>query len=128
MFHILPDDSLGSAIWVAQRVPDDHITAVANQFVIGEIDLKDSKNFLGSSNIYEVAIRNNLWSPDAGIPFSFLQIYAANRHESSWACTRRIWRVFTIAAPSLLPFFSPYTDGLGTFGFGADLKAPYPFR
>lgn len=45
---MLADDTGASAVWVAQRVPDDHITAVANQFVIGPIDLKDSTNFMGS--------------------------------------------------------------------------------
>eukprot|EP01031_Cornospumella_fuschlensis_P036811 gene36811-44654_t len=54
MFHVLPDDTGASAVWIAQRVPDDHITVVANQFVIAEFDLTDSKNFLGSSNIVDV--------------------------------------------------------------------------
>ncbi len=40
MLHLMPDDSGTSAIWVAQRVPDDHVTAVANQWVIQEIDDK----------------------------------------------------------------------------------------
>ena len=48
MFHLLADDTGASAVWVAQRVPDDHITAVANQFVIGPIDVKDSTNFMAS--------------------------------------------------------------------------------
>jgi dipeptidase len=55
MFHVLPDDTQTSAIWVAQRVPNDHITAVANQFVIGEIDLSDKANYLGSSNLLAFA-------------------------------------------------------------------------
>jgi len=42
-------------------VPDDHITAVANQFVIYEIDLNDKETFLASANIFDVAARNNLW-------------------------------------------------------------------
>jgi Peptidase family C69 len=48
MFHLLADDTGASAVWAAQRVPDDHITAVANQFVIGEIDLGDPTNFMAS--------------------------------------------------------------------------------
>ena len=44
----MADDTGASAVWVAQKVPDDHITAVANQFVIGQIDLKDPVNFMAS--------------------------------------------------------------------------------
>ena len=40
-------------------------------------------------------------------------------------CTRRVWRVFTLAAPSLQ--LSPYTDTFGTFGYGLDGSLPYPF-
>lgn len=47
MFHVAADDSGASAVWVAKRVPEDHITAVANQFTIGEIDLNDKDNYLG---------------------------------------------------------------------------------
>ncbi len=132
MFHILPDDTGASAVWAAQRVPDGHITAVANQFVITSIDFQDPQNFMYSSNVLQVALRNGLWTNQtvAGklpVPFSFLAVYGQDIKTQSYACTRRVWRVFTLAAPSLLPHFSPYTDSFGTFGFGADGLQPYPF-
>jgi dipeptidase len=74
MFHIMPDDTATSAIWVAQRVPDDHITAVANQWVITNINLNDTDNFMASANIYDAAIRNNLWNPSSGKPFNFAEV------------------------------------------------------
>lgn len=123
----MPDDTGSSAIWVAQRVPDDHIAVVANQFVIGEVDMSDKTNFLGSDNIHEIAIRNKLWDPKSGNPFNFQMTYGTDRHAQGFGCTRRVWRVMTLAAPSLLPIFSAYTDGKGTFGFGKDGKQPYPF-
>jgi dipeptidase len=125
----MPDDTGTSAIWVAQRVPDDHITAVANQFVIGEIDVADKENFLASTNIFEIAIKHKLWSPDTSdeIPFNFLRVYGTNRHHTAFACTRRVWRVFVLAAPSLAPILSGYTDGLGSFGYGPNFTNPYPF-
>ena len=49
-------------------MPDDHITAVANQFVIYEIDLNDKENFLASANIFDVAVRNNLWYAPLSVP------------------------------------------------------------
>ena len=48
IFHISPDDTQESAIWVAQHVPSDHIAVVANMFVIREIDL-NSSDFMYSS-------------------------------------------------------------------------------
>ena len=52
IFHITPDDTGTSAVWVAQRVPDNHISAVANIFVIQEIDTNlKGKDFYYSSNL-----------------------------------------------------------------------------
>ena len=48
IFHISPDDTQESAIWVAQHVPSDHIAVVANMFVIREMDL-NSSDFMYSS-------------------------------------------------------------------------------
>ena len=127
MFHIMPDDTGTAAIWVAQRVPDDHVTVVANQFVIGEIDVNDKVNFMASDNIFAAAERNNLWSSTSGIKFNFARVYGTNRHKTSYACTRRVWRVLTMAAPSLLPIFSPYSDGWQSIGFGEKGDQPYPF-
>lgn len=127
VFHILPDSTGASAIWVAQRVPDDHISAVANQFVIGEINVNDKENFIASSNIFSEAESAGLWSSTSGVPFHFSRIYGTDRHAQGYACTRRVWRVFTLAAPSLLSQFSPYSNGLATFGYGFQGTEAYPF-
>lgn len=55
-----------SAIWAAQRVPDGHISLVANQFVIRGVK-KDHPDFLYSDNLWDAAQRNGLWSPDQGV-------------------------------------------------------------
>ena len=57
IFHILPDDTGSSAIWAAARVPDSHVSVVANAFVIREVNVSDSSNFLASGNMLQVAKR-----------------------------------------------------------------------
>jgi dipeptidase len=47
VFHIMSDDTGTSAVWVAQRVPEGHLSVVTNQFIIRTVDLDDKKNFLG---------------------------------------------------------------------------------
>lgn len=105
VFHVLADDTGTSAVWVAQRVPDDHIAAVANQFVIREID-PHSEDFMYSSNIWDVAERQGFWKKSDG-KLDFLKTYAPMRAHSIYS-TRRVWRVFTLAAPNAN--ISPYTD------------------
>ena len=96
-----------------------------------------------SPNVIEVAVRNGLWSPSSGKPFHFARAYGTDIHHEAQACTRRIWlkltqlnifdlilisrRIFTLAAPSLIPIFSPFTDSFSTFGYGSDGSDPYPF-
>eukprot|EP00602_Paraphysomonas_sp_CaronLab_P001527 CAMPEP_0185030236 /NCGR_PEP_ID=MMETSP1103-20130426/17058_1 /TAXON_ID=36769 /ORGANISM="Paraphysomonas bandaiensis, Strain Caron Lab Isolate" /LENGTH=696 /DNA_ID=CAMNT_0027565273 /DNA_START=81 /DNA_END=2171 /DNA_ORIENTATION=- len=124
IFHINADDTHESAVWVAQRVPDDHISALANQFVITEIDVEDTENYLASKNVFEVAIRANLWDPSKG-PFNYLKAYGIDEGAMGHGITRRVWRVFTMADPSLP--LSPFTDAYGSYGFGKDGNKPYPF-
>ncbi|OQR99398.1 peptidase [Thraustotheca clavata] len=115
MFHILPDDTGKSAVWVAQRVPDNHITAIANQFVIHHVDLDDTDNFLGSKNMFEIAKRNGFW--DGTTVFDFTVAFALEHHDpEQYGYTRRVWRVFQLANPNIT--LSPFTD---------DYSTKYPF-
>ncbi|ETV98278.1 hypothetical protein H310_08990 [Aphanomyces invadans] len=111
VFHILPDDTGASAVWVAQRVPDTHIVAIGNQFIIHQVNLTDTANFLGSTNLYDVAKRNNFW--DGKTDFDFTLAYASPLDvSSSKILTRRQWRVLTLANPTLA--LSPDTDVYGS--------------
>jgi len=86
------------AVWVAQRVPDDHISVNANASTIKEIDLRNTEFFMASENIYDVAKENGWWKE--GEKFSFAHIYAPHSRESV-ASRRREWRIFDLLAPSL---------------------------
>lgn len=86
------------AIWVAQRVPDDHIAANANASTIKEIDLKNKDFFMASENIYSYAKEQGWWHE--GETFRFCDVYAP-RSRQSVASRRREWRIFDLLAPSL---------------------------
>jgi len=62
--------------WVAQRVPDDHIAIIPNYYTIGEIDLADQGQFLGSKDIITYAIDRGWFDPYKGKRFSFREAYA----------------------------------------------------
>lgn len=86
------------ALWVAQRVPDDHIAVNANASTIKQIDIHDTANFLCSDNIYSLALDSGWWKQ--GEPFIFCYVYAP-QSRTMLACRRREWRVFDLLAPSL---------------------------
>ena len=88
------------AVWVAQRVPDDHIAVNANASTIREIDLRNKDFFAASDNIFSVAQEMGFWNKKSGEPFRFAYAYAPDTR-MSLACRRREWRVFDLMTPSL---------------------------
>jgi len=86
------------SIWVAQRVPDDHISVNANASTIKHINLGDPDYFMASENIYDMALDSG-WCASKE-DFQFCYAYAPHSR-TSLAARRREWRVFDLAAPSL---------------------------
>ncbi len=86
------------SLWIAQRVPDDHVAVNANASTIKEIDLKNKDYFMASDNIYSIAEQNGWWKK--GEHFRFNSVYAPHSRQSV-ASRRREWQVFNILAPSL---------------------------
>lgn len=93
-----PGKGLTGAVWVAQRVPDEHVSVNANASTIKEVDVNDPENFMASDNVFEVARQNGWWNDNE--TFRFCYAYAPESR-TSLASRRREWRVLSLLAPSL---------------------------
>ncbi len=94
-----PGKGKTGSLWVAQRVPDDHVAVNANASTIKEIDLENKDYFMASDNVYKIAKDNGWWNEQDG-PFRFNYAYAPESR-TTLASRRREWRVFDLLAPSL---------------------------
>ena len=83
-----------SAIWVAQRIPDDHVGISANIPRISNVNFNDSENFMYSSDIKERCIKLGLW--DGKEEFKFWKINNGGKPFSI-----REFFVLSSVAPSL---------------------------
>lgn len=92
-----PGSGKPGAIWVAKRIPQDHALVVANWSIIKEVDEKDTKNFLVSSNYKQYAIDKGWYDPKGTKPFVWQEVYAPMLRE--WA-TSRLWLFYSTYAPS----------------------------
>lgn len=61
--------------WVAQRVPDGEVLVVPNIYVIQEVDLEDTENFLASADLMTFAVEQGWYDPGSGEPFRFRAAY-----------------------------------------------------
>ncbi len=93
-----PGKGKKGAVWVAQRVPDDHVSVNANASRIREVKTNDKENFMYSENVFSAAEEAGLWSKSSGKTFEFCYVYGSRR---SMASRRREWRVFDLLAPGL---------------------------
>jgi len=79
MFHILPDKAGTGCVWAAKRVPDDHVAAVANSFVIRDC-VKGDPDLLHSPNLWSEAEAAGIWSKKSGVPLDFAAVTRAAPH------------------------------------------------
>lgn len=94
-----PGKGKTGAVWVAQRVPDNHVSVNANASTIKNIDINNKDYFMASANIFQVAIDHGWYDPK-NEEFRFCDAYAPESR-TSLASRRREWRVFDLLAPSL---------------------------
>lgn len=62
--------------WMARRIPDNHVAVIANYYTIRSIDLMDSSNQLGSSDIVEYARERGWYDEQRDKEFDFASVYS----------------------------------------------------
>lgn len=115
IFHILPDPTGRSAIWVAQKVPSDSFAVLANMFVIRKVDPKDTENFMMSESVHSVAMEYGWWSNSSSSDGSndddnlldFTKIYSDGEYAHKYYSGRRVWGAYHLAG---LDFAEEYVD------------------
>ena len=82
-----------SAVWVAIRIPDNAISAHANQSRITTFDMKDKKNVLFSKNVVKYAKKMG-WYEGKDADFNWNMAYAEPDFSGRRFCEARVWSFF----------------------------------
>ncbi len=61
--------------WIAKRVPDDEIVVIPNYYVITDVNLRDTMNYLGSPDLIEYAVHRGWYNPQSSRKFDFRSAY-----------------------------------------------------
>mmetsp|Transcript_27969 Transcript_27969/g.64550 ORF Transcript_27969/g.64550 Transcript_27969/m.64550 type:complete len:669 (+) Transcript_27969:53-2059(+) len=131
IFNVMTGKNNASAIWAAQRIPANHVTAIGNAFTIRKMNLLDTDNFAYSKGITELAEEKGWWSPkefDSAHIFDFFKAYGYDPPHSmegerdilAYYSGRRMWRVFSLLSPDEGGKLDPNTGNLPS------TKDPYP--
>ena len=71
-------ENAGGHQWLAVRIPDNMYFVSGNQSRLGEVNLKDSKNYLSSPTLITFAEEKGLYNPKADGKFNFHKVYGKN--------------------------------------------------
>jgi dipeptidase len=105
------------AVWVAIRIPDDCISAHANQSRIQQIPFGDKENCLHAPDVVSLA-REKGYFEGKDSDFSFAKAYNPYDFGGLRACEARVWSVFRKYDPSM--------DQYEAFIKGDATKTPMP--
>lgn len=95
--------------WVALRIPDDAISAHANQSRIRQFNMKDKKNVLYSKNVISYA-RSKGWFTSKDADFSFCDAYAPADFSGRRFCEARVWSFFNHFSTDMERYL-PFAEG-----------------
>ncbi|MBS5980571.1 MAG: C69 family dipeptidase, partial [Dysgonomonas mossii] len=97
------------AVWVAVRIPDDCISAHANQSRIHQFPLKDPKNCLYSKDVISFA-REKGYYTGKDEDFSFSKVYNPLDFGGQRFCEARVWSFFNKCNKDMAKFVT-YAQG-----------------
>ncbi|MEG1685933.1 MAG: C69 family dipeptidase [Bacteroides sp.] len=97
------------AVWVAVRIPDDCISAHANQARIRTFNMDDRNNCLYSSDVISFA-REKGYFAGVNKDFSFADTYAPLDFGALRFCEARVWSYFRMFNPEMEAYLS-YIQG-----------------
>ncbi|QDZ19931.1 dipeptidase [Chloropicon primus] len=125
VFHILPTPDGASAIWAAQRVPDDQAVVIANDFIIQEMDLEDRENFMHSANMVSIAVDEGWFDDSGNETFNFFKTFGYEPKEFDPVLGlysgRRMWRFNSLVNSEYNKSADPY------IGYTPSQCEHYPF-
>lgn len=80
--------------WVAQRIPDDEVMVLPNNFTIREVNLNDRENFLSCADLIDYAIKRGWYMSDTDGPFNFRNSYAGRNSIKNPGNVNRAWGAY----------------------------------
>ena len=98
------------AVWVAIRIPDDCISAHANQARIRQFPLKDKKNCLYSKDVIKFA-REKGYFEGKDSEFDFAAAYCPVDFGGLRYCDARVWSYFNMFAATDMNAYLPWAMG-----------------
>lgn len=97
------------AVWVAVRIPDDCVSAHANQARIQQFPLNDPENCIYSPDVISFAREKGYYSGNDA-DFSFAQAYAPLDFGALRFCEARVWSFFNLVNKDMAKYVT-YAKG-----------------
>ena len=101
------------AVWVAVRIPDDCISAHANQARIRKFDMKDKENVLYSKDVVKFARKMGYYS-GSDADFDFAAAYCPADFGGLRYCDARVWSFFNMFADADMNKYIAWASGDAT--------------
>jgi len=80
--------------WVAQRIADDEVMVLPNNFTIQQVNLEDVDHFLGCPDLIPYAVKRGWYNPGKDGPFNFRNAYSGRNSIKHPGNVNRAWGAY----------------------------------